>query len=76
MIFTGNLSCHTNGTVGSLLTVEEVTMVKFHFLKPLKSPHEIEMPVASSKFAVGDHRISSFFLLFYKFGDFLILHLL
>lgn len=38
MVLTADLTTHFNGTMGSLLTVEEITVIQFHFINTVE-PH-------------------------------------
>ena len=74
VVLTADLTTHFNGTVGSLLTVEEVAVIQFHFLNAVEAPHEVQMPVAAAELAIGDGVITSTLLLLDEAGDFLIFH--
>ena len=74
MVLTADLTTHFNGTMGSLLTVEEITVIQFHFINTVEPPHKIQMPVATAKLAIGNGVITSTLLLLDQAGDFLIFH--
>ena len=72
MVLTADLTTHFNGTMGSLLTVEEITVIQFHFINTVEPPHKIQMPVATAKLAIGNGVITSTLLLLDQAGDLLI----
>ena len=74
MVLTADLTTHFNGTMGSLLTVEEITVIQFHFINTVEPPHKIQMPVATAKLAIGNGVITSTLLLLDQAGDLLIFH--
>ena len=69
VVLTADFTTHFNGTVGSLLTVEEVTVIQFHFLNAVEAPHEVQMPVAAAELAIGDGVEASSLLLLNEAGD-------
>ena len=69
-----DLAAHLDGAVGSLLTVEDIAMIQFHFINTVKSPHKIQMPIAAAEFTVSDGVITSALLLFDEAGNLLVFY--
>ena len=64
MLFSADFSCHADRAVSGFFPVEEIAVIQFNVFDSLKSPHKIQMPVASAEFSVCDDRVSGSFLLF------------
>ena len=64
MLFSADFSCHVDRAVSGFFPMEKIAVIQFNVFDSLKSPHKIQMPVASAEFSVCDDRVSGSFLLF------------
>ena len=74
MILAADLAAHLDRAVGSFLSMEEVTVIQFHFLNAVEPPHEIQMPVAAAELTIGDGVVTGALLLLDQAGDLFIFH--
>ena len=69
MVLAGDLAGHGRGVGGGHLVVEGNAVGGRRMVDAVEAPHEIEMPPATTEFAVGDHVQASGLLPSYEFGD-------
>ena len=64
MIFTSDFASYLCGIVPGFFVMEEVTVLQINMANSLKTPEEIKVPVAPTKFTISDSlQASRFFFL-------------